>query len=580
MRNFAKLLLAFASLLLLTAILSMPIAAAPLDKREVLSECDLSGKDLFSDVISPSRIGKVRLVSDLDSRLSNCEVLRDNISWQVMKKSFYRERVRVPKIVKVSYVNWNSDQKYALAIKLQLLLNNKRLELKCPDIYRQDHFRRLFSNDNSSNNLFYAAEEAFDVFTAHVAHSLFLEAKEIFPWRLKDHHAEEIQEILSSDRYVSLIKPNDEFVEYPADILPGRDYQSLYDENGRGIGLCDPQDGYYFMQEEFLVGTTEQETLANIMDWMRRKVSHGVEFSSVDPSVKIEHVFLHDRLTVREWVNFGGDTWRALLLAYNGCHGAASDFRNLARSMNIPVLVGFSREDDQSYYNMNLWTTSHAGLCWKWKARDGRCVPHSDDFYAEGEAYPGATNTIPLDIDGNHLTESERKMRDFQTIWLAKGDLGKWGFVLDIHRVTHGIGFGVNESPKNAYDDLGYFLGYWLMSDRQAANVNLSVHPKNNPYGLDLQRHLLVKQVYELGTWTNFMEFFVCDGPQQPENNIYNELVFKAEEATRSGFLPPAIPDNLELGVRGWSLASSIGGCQAVQEEHGWWEMIKKPRFY
>ncbi len=576
-------------------IITLPVTSLAFKLKEKplkIEVCDLSGKDLLSEAMGTTRRDEMKLVSDLDSRLRNCSTLRDNIFWQVYP---LHTRRTASKPVLVPYSKWTRSQKLSLARKFQLLLGNRELQLKCPDIYYSTASGRLWTSEaNGFANLYYSAEEAFDIFTAHVAHALFLETRQIFPWRLADHPAGEIQEILSSDRYFSLIKPTDDSVTYPLDILSGRDYQARYQDQKRGVGLCDPQEGYVFMEDQALVGETEIETLANIMDWFRANATHNPkeDFRGLPYSIQKRHVFLRDRLTVREWIDVDRDKsdnihdYRNLLLMYDGCHRAAADFRDLARSVNIPVLSAASQEDPLTYdevdaggMGLSLASRSHRGLCWKWESPEGRCVWHTDDFYANmGTGY---SNTLPYDVDGLALNETERKLRDFQTLWLLVEDYESWGFVVDIHKVKPGVGFGKNEFSSRGYYNLGYFLGYWLMSDRQAQNVDRLVGLETNPYRADLSRHLRLHQVYQMGTWTNFMEYFACDEPQERAmENIFNSLILPTIKAKRRGFVAPVFfPYNQYYG-RGVELVNLMGGCEGVDESHFLWEQIKRPRFY
>ncbi|MDX1387303.1 MAG: hypothetical protein R3257_06900, partial [bacterium] len=267
---------------------------------------------------------------DLERRLDRCTALRDNIIWETAAGE------RIP------YPDWTSEQKTRLQeIFKALVRGDEDLGLQCPDPL----------GSLSDNKLtFFSAAEAFDVFAAHVAHALYLEAEGKVPWRLSTFPGEEIREITASYRYHHIITASANQY-YPSHIQPGRDFQAEATAQDYGILNCDPRVGYHFLkglgpefpqvspeldfpyQTEDLIAATHEETLINIHGWLNSWVVHGPSLRKVSRMELANNSTLQQRLRVRELNGYRG------VHVIGGCHQGHHLIRDLARSVNIPLLA-------------------------------------------------------------------------------------------------------------------------------------------------------------------------------------------------------------------------------------------------
>ncbi len=100
-----------------------------------------------------NQIGRVSWDNDLEGRLENCPILRDHIVWEEA------DGRRVP------FAEWNQAKKTRLNDLFHMMARQYAdLGLSCPDPTRNVHA--------SSGRMYLSAQEAFDVFAAHVAHAL------------------------------------------------------------------------------------------------------------------------------------------------------------------------------------------------------------------------------------------------------------------------------------------------------------------------------------------------------------------------------------------------------------------------
>ncbi len=421
----------------------------------------------------------------LNIRLKGCPVLRDRIVWEDATG------------VKTSYLNWTPAQKARIDYFYQGLIDDvEDLGMSCPDPKK---------NTNSTGYTYLTKNEAFDVYAAHVAHALYLESEGLVPWSIASRPGTELNELLSSDRYHTIIDLSAN-KNYPTHIKPGQDFQSAFRAKQVGVFHCDPRVGFDFItgltksQTENLLGGDEEETLANLTMWMRDHVAHGSDLggSSYDWS---KNVFLKDRLTAKIPV-WDKTKTKKLVIAFSGCHGASNIFSDLARSINIPLLnIGTQEMNEKTTHYGNR---THRGLIYAWGSTDPLVLWHTDDIYAFSQHEP----IFPIDEFGNKLSKEDAKWAYFYQHWQTPYELKQWGFIYDLHKVYPGIGFGLKSSATyEDYANYGYFGGYWLMSDRQT-----TAYKKTNDtttYSSDTNGKWILENQYQLCSYR--LVKYVCD---------------------------------------------------------------------
>lgn len=384
----------------------------------------------------------------LNQRLAGCAVLRRNIIWQQGDGAT------------VAYDNWPESRKEELNRLFQEI--GKWHETgSVADLglgfctQTTSAYKYLYKN----TQLFYPRDRALQTYLAHVAHALYLDARGNLPWKLFSRPDEEIREVLSSERYFAPIKPLAGGNDVPSDIVPGRDFQLLNEYLRSKGALCDPTVGYAFMRDSGLIGVDAKDTLARMSGWLADYAYHGTSLSSY-----VGNIYLKDRLQRKVSGNYYG-YWMV-----NGCHGAAAMLKDLARSVNIPLLYVATREIP---YSWNKWEESnHSGLAFRWKTSDGLYCWHTDDIYANdffSNSYLCLNGSFQIDLE-------QRNKIILDNVWLSKDEIKSYGYSMNIHKVIPGSGYdSMNNLTINLtsqYYDYGYALGQWQVTEMQKQKVD------------------------------------------------------------------------------------------------------------
>jgi hypothetical protein len=382
--------------------------------------------------------------------LSGCPALRDHIVWEAGSGT------------RVSYANWTANQKIRLYNLYQALLRgDTALNVYCP----LDPLTNMAQpSAPTARNIYLTAGEAFDIYAAHVAHALYLEARELVPWTITTLPAAEKAELLSSDRYHSRIKPSglDTRGEYPSHIVPGRDFQQAFRaRNSFEYLICDPREGYRFMVGSHstgrarLLGTSEEDTLVRMSAWARDNLTHGgadIHGGTAEHSSRREiadSAYLRKRLLGRNLTSVGYGT---PAVARVGCHSAAGILQDLARSVNLPLLNVASQHHPGT--SAHFGNRTHRGLIFRFARSNPLVLHHVDDIYAnfDGRNF-GGSGGAPV---------SDRTY--FDTFWLTPANLRAWQFdyLSSLPTVVPGAGWGVNDagSYEQRYD-FGKMAGHW-----------------------------------------------------------------------------------------------------------------------
>ncbi len=366
----------------------------------------------------------------LDERLCQHPALRAQMVWETATG------IRIP------YDGWTSAQKNRLNEFFQRMMRGDRdLGIRLPNIRRNKSTRH--------NRMFLTAEEAQDVYLAHVAHVLYLEVMGVVRWSILDLPQDELAELISSDRYHQRIVPTPGAMgsssDYPSHIVPNRDFQlpdHVNNLDAAGIGLLgDPRVGYNFIlgmnsvSHQNMLGSTEEETVQNLTYWFAKNVRHGNNLLS-SPENTIEyyesHNFLKDRLVREERTETVDGSTRLSFGIYSprGCHTASNLFHDLARSVNIPIknIAYYIRTNSVEPIPNPLNTISragfHQGLVFRWQRKPIRLLSHTDDIYV------GYYPFFPIDETGSPLSLTEIKQLYYDTHWMVPSRLPQYGYNL------------------------------------------------------------------------------------------------------------------------------------------------------
>lgn len=396
-------------------------------------------------------LASLRSNATLEQRLSECPTLTSLMIWERGDGARF------------AYSDWEVWQKNRIEQIFQMLLRREpNLNLQCPDP------AAALGADNKT--FYYTNDQAFDVFAAHVAHILYLEATSAVPWTILRRPNREIAELLSSFNYFSrILHPPIRSFTLPVQIQENRDFSTRYRTESQFAEIeCDPRVAYNFVRgltstvPRDLVGADELETLVNLNYWFYNNVGHGNQ-NGVSADEKIRLSSLVQRLTVS---SFGNDLYAQNFLhqtiARNGvesrwgCHTAANLLYSLARSVNIPLLIvrsfDFTTGENGALVTYN---SGHSGLAYGFGSSSPLVLPHTDNIYA-------------MLWRPTFLASGNVARKFFDETWQTPSVLRSWGFNL-----IEGLPLITPESPYSGYAqskifhdyndrlEFGNIAGYW-----------------------------------------------------------------------------------------------------------------------
>jgi len=327
----------------------------------------------------------------------------------------------------IPYSRWSAAEKAELLHLFRLMEEGATdLGLDCGQAAR-------FHDDQAA--VFYKKQKAWRIYLAHVAHTLRLSARRIVPWSLTDLLPEELDQFLASRSYFSWIAKRD--AQVPAEIRPGIDFASRPEENFSMAAICDPRDGLRFLTGEnatesySLLGASPKETVMKLSLFLRDNTVHG------DPDELNDGKFLlRDRL--KKSKDFPGIT------AYAGCHSAAKLLFDLARSVNIPLLLVAVHDNPSAFKPSEGSFLGHRGLVFDWARATPLVLWHADELYANGY--------MPV-----FLPPALRDEAFLRKTWLSPAELLQLGFTFQLRQQRNPF----RSENVMRFPSLGIDLGKW-----------------------------------------------------------------------------------------------------------------------
>lgn len=490
-----------------------------------------------SDPLAPSP------AAQLTDILDACPALKSAIMWQTPTGSFVGyDDLGVERTDRI-------EELYAALVR-----GDEELGVACPD----PTTRTKFSGATHPRATYLTAAEAFDVFAAHVAHVFYVEASRQVDWSLTSMHPLELAELLSSDRYQSIIPilPAEAYAMgyglWHDLVTAGVDYQ-LNPRSFAAPGLiCDPRDGARFLSGEnstsgeSLLASTQQETLANMTLWASENFYHG-DCSGPDCDVPEYKFFLRDRLRY--------SAMHARITVPLGCHSAQNVLYDLARSINIPLRAGSMRQtlNDNDYY---FFFMNHGALVFDFAGENPRILQHVDDDYAVDSTPP-----ILLRAGEGAVSRREIAATMFDAMWATRAELEAFNFeVATAFPIVHpGDRYGGMISAYEEYADFGPMVGAWMpVEGHEPLDSTPAVEGANYPAGM--------------AQYTLYQQMQVC-GARLVEDYCFYEAggieSFRTGLATRfrGTTFPEAydIDTSIEaLWARAGECAMAAGGCTLV----------------
>jgi hypothetical protein len=392
---------------------------------------------------------------------------------------------------------------------------------------------------------YYTADQAFDIYAAHVAHIVYVEAEHFVPWSIEKRPAVELDQLLRSSSYFSRIKPSNR--KLPKEIEADRDFLNTPENALDAVMIGDPRVGFDFVTgkssstHEKLVGTNELDTLRNLTIWLRDNVGHGPLRDGHESERNKTLRWLDDRLKI--WPEMG------TLIAVHGCHSASRLMVDLARSVNLPLLHTESLDTGDGEEKKPYLNRTHGGLVYGWGSKEPRIVWHTDTLYAREGKF-----CFPIDpATGQLLSKSQADQLYFDSLWVTRRQLESMQFVITLDTTYPNKGLGHDADPK--YEeryDYGTCLGYWKGMSHSAADQFFDWYVNYQTCGDNLL-HLAANHVVVAQLQNNFKKWSGTADPRE---------------------LPPIPPLN-EFNTRANAALTALGGAEKFKELDAPYKKIK-----
>jgi hypothetical protein len=434
--------------------------------------------------------------------------------------------------------------------------NASSLRLQCPTT------SSVASNRTDSTWVYATAQQAFDIYAAHVAHALDLEIRGTVPWSLRGMPVDEAAEILSSDRYFARIVAQDGTI-YPAAIRPGRDFQLPTRALPGGDALvCDPRIGERFIRGETstghadLLGATDRETLVRLTWWLQQNVYHDPPGKGPGGLTYTAPALIQQYLQTRLRATATPTLGRVILASY-GCHSVANLLYDLAKSVNIPLLVGNMLTLPPTVkFGVAL---EHAGVAFHWMRSDALVVHHADDLYVADGAVPSVIG--PALLEGGDAPHNL-----FAAVWHSPQ---YWNAHHFHYGAKHGDGYLPTQDMDGLFHlanrygglpDAGWQLGYWDQALPADAAAHTSTYSFQSMYA----------NGYATCSWPQLIKPY-CAIPDATQA----QFLARARSVTNNFPLNLTSPWPMTPGAlyrRASACVVSVGGCTAAQAAVDRWQ--------
>lgn len=260
-----------------------------------------------------------------------------------------------------SYDEWSFWEKAPLEQQLQ------RLEQGDPQA------TEIPPNDGVPSQL--AAGYAFNLYVAHLAHSLWADVHDVVPWKLRDYTPEELAYLLDGREYFRYRTDTNNYDFKTSIPLDGAEGLQL------GTLSWNPRIAFEFLVNLDLIKGSHQETVFAVSNWMR---SHLWHFTQAAHGTALEQ-YGYDGMPPLDKILYPLHDKRHVV---SGCWGITALYMAMLRTTNIPVapaLTNLGRIDPPTDNNHSrpLFLTLDLSM------------PHADDALGSLTA-PGMP--VPVDV--------------------------------------------------------------------------------------------------------------------------------------------------------------------------------------
>jgi len=269
----------------------------------------------------------------------------------------------------LAYPDWSTKQKGDLTRALAAVEAGKPAGLLAPPVPNTGHKiiheklnlpkKKNGPQCEDDGHVLYAANDAWVLYVAHIAHSLWLERHRKVGWSLSKMESDE-RALLLDSRLLQKRKDADEF-------------EATRFVMGHALSW-DPAMAYRFLVREKLLGKTPEDTVGNVTDWASMNLRHirgGETYAAIygyPGPIPI------DRFTDP---TFEGPK------KVGGCWGVTGFYAGILRGVNIPVENSMKGKHEYNMHSRPVFPTAK------------RALNHGDDIYstlvgASGNKIPGS----------------------------------------------------------------------------------------------------------------------------------------------------------------------------------------------
>jgi archaellum component FlaG (FlaF/FlaG flagellin family) len=328
----------------------------------------LNANHMLHDIDSTNNIRQEILpsgpsLSIYDALLNNSRIA-NNIIWQGSGGT-------APDYIR-NYTQWADIQKQELNTALLQLERGENPTISAPP--------------PTANGLHINGYDAWRIYLAHVAQTLWIDAHQKVPWRLTDLTDEQLNYLLDSRNLVTMLPPVSTNIYLFSQYVGGN------------VTAWNPKIGYEFLVNFGLIRTTPLETIHAFSDWAR---AHFIHISSDD---LYQDLYGYNGPPAADRVLYPLENKRHIIA---GCWGVTGLYAAVLRSVNIPVknLQITLRVDNNHSSPVFLSVDkqlphgddTHGGMM----VTSGNAVPISEVFFSTAEVNNRFINPSIDCVNGN-----------------------------------------------------------------------------------------------------------------------------------------------------------------------------------
>jgi hypothetical protein len=265
--------------------------------------------------------------------------------------------------------------------------------------------------------------DAWKIYLAHVAQSLWVDANALVPWRLSGAGAAQLEALLRMDTVVN---------QSPGHVSLGDTTQ------------WNPQGSYSFLTGGLMVGSDHWSTIRNLVEWCRTNLIHATSWVSLGFASEQDYLgsvygYRGPPLVERMIDPLPGQRRTSL-----GCWYTDSFLASLLRTVNVPIRQGITTFSGVAHSRAEFFTVGY-NLAhgddpyngWTYTggtARDARLVPVDRLFYGNSELAWLIDHPVPRP----GLTLSETASYNAEGRQMALAIEFKTDYLLDLRRTDVG----------------------------------------------------------------------------------------------------------------------------------------------